>query len=178
MKTRKTNDSEYCSMAAIRYAKAMSELGIAEDAVMSAAAAFDETPELNEVLGNPVISSAKKHTVIDRIFPDDIKNFIKLVTDYGKIDSIEEIFRAYEEQKKKAEGIMTAVLYYVVPPTKEQLEKIEAFICREFGTDRVQWNMERKPELIGGFILHTGGKEYDYSMHGRLKRLEQKLTWR
>ena len=32
--------------------------------------------------------------------------------------------------------------------------------------------------LMGGFILSAGGKEYDYSVQGRLNRLEQKLTWR
>ena len=38
--------------------------------------------------------------------------------------------------------------------------------------------MEKRPELIGGFLLHVNGREYDYSIQGRLKRLEQKLTWR
>ena len=30
--------------------------------------------------------------------------------------------------------------------------------------------------LIGGFILQVDGKEYDYSVQGRLNRLERKLT--
>ena len=32
--------------------------------------------------------------------------------------------------------------------------------------------------LIGGFILQAGGKEYDWSLRGRCRRLEQKLTRR
>ena len=35
--------------------------------------------------------------------------------------------------------------------------------------------MEKRPELIGGFLLHVNGREYDYSIQGRLKRLEQKI---
>ena len=32
--------------------------------------------------------------------------------------------------------------------------------------------------LLGGFILHVENDEYDWSLKGRLTRLEQKLTWR
>ena len=35
-----------------------------------------------------------------------------------------------------------------------------------------------QPELIGGFVLETGDLVEDYSVRGRIKNLEQKLTWR
>ena len=38
--------------------------------------------------------------------------------------------------------------------------------------------MKEDPELLGGFILLVDGKEYDYSMAGRLNRLEQTLMRR
>ena len=34
------------------------------------------------------------------------------------------------------------------------------------------------PELIGGFVLRVGDIEEDYSMKGRLNRLERRLAWR
>ena len=36
--------------------------------------------------------------------------------------------------------------------------------------------MAEDKALIGGFILQVDGKEYDYSVQGRLNRLERKLT--
>ena len=38
--------------------------------------------------------------------------------------------------------------------------------------------MQEDPTLLGGFIINANGEELDYSMRGRLKQLQQKLTWR
>ena len=43
---------------------------------------------------------------------------------------------------------------------------------------KVSWVLEEDASLLGGFILSIGDKEYDYSVQGRLNRLEEKLTWR
>ena len=82
------------------------------------------------------------------------------------------------DNKNEMAGIVTAHLAYVVPPTEEQKKGMEQFVCREFHAKGVLWEMEERPSLIGGFLLLVNGREYDYSMQGRLKRLEQKLTWR
>ena len=42
----------------------------------------------------------------------------------------------------------------------------------------VKIEIVKDPALLGGFILKTGDDEYDWSLKGRLSRLEQKLTWR
>lgn len=55
---------------------------------------------------------------------------------------------------------------------------METFICKTFAADGVSWEMKEDPELLGGFILLVDGKEYDYSMAGRLNRLEQTLMRR
>ena len=55
---------------------------------------------------------------------------------------------------------------------------METFICKTFAADGVSWEMKEDPELLGGFILLVDGKEYDYSMAGRLNRLEQILMRR
>lgn len=178
MKMAKKNSREYCSIAAIRYAKVLFEMGTAETVIAESAQILEETPELLETLGNPVVSKEQKRRLIDRIFPKEIQNFLKVVTDYGKSGILQEIFTAYEEQKDEMAGILTAYLDYVVPPTKEQQQKMEQFVCGRFHAKEVKWEMKEKPELIGGFLLRVNGREYDYSMQGRLKRLEQKLTWR
>ena len=36
----------------------------------------------------------------------------------------------------------------------------------------------RKKELIGGFVIRTGDREYDRSILGRYKSLRQKLVMR
>ena len=112
------------------------------------------------------------------ISPEEMKNFLKVVVDNGKVDIVMEIFGAYEELEKKRAKIATAKLRYVTLPSEEQKKKMETFICKTFAADGVSWEMKEDPELLGGFILLVDGKEYDYSMAGRLNRLEQTLMRR
>lgn len=178
MKTAKTNNGEYCSMAAIRYAKVLYDMAVPEEVIKETETIFADSEELILVLESPIVTKDEKHKIVDRIFDDTIRNFLKVVTDYGKSGILPEIFRAYRQYKNEMAGIVCARLAYVVPPTKEQQEGMEQFVCREFHANGVIWEMEERPELIGGFLLIVNGREYDYSMQGRLKRLEQKLTWR
>ena len=156
MTTNKKENAGFYSMPAIRYAHVLSELGISGAAVEETEEILEQTKELKEILEHPVITKENKHDIIDRIFPEEMKNFPKVVVDNGKVDIVMEIFGASEEQKKK----------------------METFICKTFAADGVSWEMKEDPELLGGFILLVDGKEYDYSMAGRLNRLEQTLMRR
>ena len=178
MKTAKTNKTAYCSMAAIRYARVLFDMELPEDVIGGTEEIFSEAPALVSVLESPIVTKDQKHKVIDRIFDERIRNFLKVATDYGKAGIVQDIFRAYHQYKNEMAGIVTAHLAYVVPPTEEQKKGMEQFVCREFHAKGVLWEMEERPSLIGGFLLLVNGREYDYSMQGRLKRLEQKLTWR
>lgn len=174
-KNRKTG---YYPVAAVRYARVLKELGISQDAVRKTAELFEQSEELREALTNPVIGEQEKHAVIDRIFPAEMRSYLKIATDNGKIGMIEDIASAYEEQMRTQAGVVTARLWYVTPPSDTQKEKMEAWICRMSGAGSVHWEMEEAPALIDGFVLQVNGREYDYSMQGRLKRLEETLTRR
>ena len=52
------------------------------------------------------------------------------------------------------------------------------FLCRKYGAKKADITVRRDDTLFGGFILRVGSDEYDWSMKGRLNRLEQTLTWR
>ncbi len=176
--TMKRNKADCCSLAALRYARVLYELKIPEDIVLETGSILENEPELLEVLRSPVVTKEKKHILIERIFHKEIQNFLKVASDYGKISSMPEIARAYEKQKNRMSGILEASLKYVVMPEDEQLARMEEFIKDKYGAAGVRWEMHKDDTLIGGFILHVDGKEYDYSIEGRLKRLEQKLTRR
>lgn len=178
MKTVKSNSRAYCPMSAVRYARVLFDMGLPEEVIGEAEEILESSPELALVLESPVVTKDEKHRVIDRIFDTRIRNFLKVTTDYGKAGIVQDIFRAYHQYKNEMAGIVTAHLAYLVPPTEEQKKGMEQFVCREFHAKGVLWEMEERPSLIGGFLLLVNGREYDYSMQGRLKRLEQKLTWR
>ena len=62
-------------MPAIRYAHVLSELGISGAAVEETEEILEQTKELKEILEHPVITKENKHDIIDRIFPEEMKNF-------------------------------------------------------------------------------------------------------
>lgn len=102
MTTNKKENAGFYSMPAIRYAHVLSELGISGAAVEETEEILEQTKELKEILEHPVITKENKHDIIDRIFPEEMKNFLKVVVDNGKVDIVMEIFGAYEELRKKS----------------------------------------------------------------------------
>ena len=155
----------------INYAKALYELSVPEEAVSETEKIFRGTPQLKGALENPLVSLKEKEHVIDRVFPQEMRNFLKVTCKYQKIGSIYEILEAYGDYSRKQKGVLKAVLTYVTKPEEAQKEKMEDFLRREFGA-------REDKSLIGGFILSAGDKEYDWSLRGRYNNLRQKLTRR
>lgn len=160
------------------YAEVLYELGISEEAVRDTKEIFKSVPKVKELLENPVVAFSQKERVISRIFPGEMQNFLKVVCRHHKIDKIEEIIEAYKSYSLKKKNILKAVLYYVTEPGEEQKAGIRKFLAGEFSADEVQLVLIEKKELIGGFVLQAGGREFDWSLLGRYRNLKQKLTRR
>ena len=162
MKTQTSKSQIYCPMAAIRYARVL----------------FEEVPQLHEIFANPIIELQKKMNVVDRVFPKEIRNFLKVACRYQRMNLIEDIFTAYDRYCDEQNQVLNAVLTCIQPQTEEQKKGMEAFLCKKYGANRAKIEVRQDKALLGGFILRVGSDEYDWSMKGRLNRLEQRLTWR
>lgn len=160
------------------YAEVLYELGISGEAVRETEEIFRCVPEVKEILENPVVAFEKKERIISRIFPGEIQNFLKVVCRHRKIDKIEEIIEVYKSCSMKKRNILQAVMYYVTEPGEEQKAGIRKFLAGEFSADEVQLVLIEKKDLIGGFVLQAGGREFDWSLLGRYRNLKQKLTRR
>lgn len=178
MKTQTTTSQMYCSSAAMRYAQVLYELNVPKEAIQKAREIFEEVPQLHDVFVNPTIPAQKKERVIDKVFPQEMRNFLKVVCKYDRMDLITEIFAAYDKYCDEQDQILKAVLTCVELPSEEQLKNMEAFLCKKYEANRAEIEVQTDNALLGGFILRMGSDEYDWSLKGRLERLGQKLTWR
>ena len=160
MKTETTTSQMYCSSAAMRYAQVLYELNVPKEAIQKAREIFEEVPQLHDVFVNPTIPAQKKERVIDKVFPQEMRNFLKVACKYERMDLIPEIFAAYDRY------------------CDEQLKNMEAFLCKKYEASKARIEIQTDSTLLGGFVLRTGSDEYDWSLKGRLDRLGQKLTWR
>ena len=160
------------------YAKVLCELSVSQESISEAQEIFRESPQLLKVLSSPVISPEKKFTVVDRIFPKDIKNFIKVVCKNGRITDIFDIFSEYKNCYNREKGIVEANLYYVEKPTEEQQEKLKKFVKKRLSAKEVVLSMTESPQLIGGFVIEAGGHRFDRSVKSKLNALNRKLVRR
>ena len=100
---------------------------------------FKNTPEIGKMLENPLVSLKEKEQVIERVFPQEMKSFLKVTCKYQKIDRIGEILEAYDAYSREQKGILKAELLYVTRPAEEQENKMKEFLrsqifCQRSGT--------------------------------------------
>ncbi len=72
------------------------------------------------------------------------------------------------------------VLYYVTPPSEEQLQGIWNFILGKYvneerSAEDIDFSVEEDESLGGGFILKCGNEVYNWSTRGRLGQFNEKL---
>lgn len=111
----------------INYAKVLYELQIPDEIVMEAETYFQNVPELGDALANPVIPLNEKYAVIEDLFTDQMKNFLKTVCKNGRMRQIREIFDVYQTYSKSQRNILQATLVYVTEPTEEQKKNSKYF---------------------------------------------------
>ena len=175
MTTQTKTNPLHCPLAAVRYARVLFELGVPADRVQKAREIFEEVPQLHDIFVNPTIALTKKQNVIDRVFPEEMRNFLKVVCKYQRMDLISDIFIAYDEICDEQNKVLNAILTCTAPPSEEQKKGMEAFLCGKYGAKKANIKVSQDAALLGGFILRVGSDEYDWSMRGRLNRLEQRL---
>ena len=98
-------------------------------------------------------------------------------------NKIETLKNRYDKAEANVEKISETLEQHQVRLLKDsakaqQLEGIKAFLCREFQAESAEIEMIEDKSLIGGFILQADGREFDWSMRGRYRMLQQKLTRR
>ncbi len=131
--------------------------------------------ELEEILDNPNVLPQEKQKIVDDLMLPSAKAFINDLAQKCKVYYLEEIIEAYIGEADKRNHIADATVYCVTMPDEEQYKGIRDFICKE--TDCVSANITVviDKELIGGFIIHTGGREFDFSIKGKLASIKKQF---
>ena len=166
------------TQAAINYGQVLYECSVPKTVVEETALVLKTVPELKHALSSPVIKKSAKHRIIDRIFNEKIRVFLKVLVDRRDMDLVDPIFEAWHSFICEKEGILMASLSYVTEPDEEQLKEIKAMLCKKYDKKDVQFRLIEDKSLIGGFILRVGDIETDWSLKGRLKQLEEKIMRR
>lgn len=163
------------NQTAINYGKVLFLLGMDRQTVAEAEEIWKQSEPLREVMESPVVKAGEKHRLIERIFPEEIQVFLKVVCDNREMDLLPDMFQAYETWYDDSEKIRRGILYYVEKPEKEQLARIEKKLCSQLKCSEVKLALEPLPELIGGFVIRIGDLEIDRSLRGSINCMKEKL---
>ena len=142
----------------INYARVLYELQISDEIIMEAETYFRNVPELKDALTNPVIPLNEKYAVIEDLFTDQMKNFLKMVCKNGRMRQIREIFEVYETYSKSQRKILQATPDLCNRADKRTGRKIQSIFERKIECRDVELKLLEDRELIGGFVLRAGGK--------------------
>ena len=159
-------------------AKVLLELGVPEADADKARGVWDESEELRKALCCPAVKREEKQRVIDKVFPESMKSYIKVMEKYGHIAQLSEIVEQYKLLKLEQKEALSCTLYCVSEPSADILRRYEQTLMKKYGASSVVIKVVIKPELIGGCILQVGDKVYDKSVKSAVAALQSELLRR
>lgn len=131
--------------------------------------------EVEEILDNPNILQKEKQLAVEDLFMPSVRGIIELLAEDCRIFAFEEIIEAYIEEADKRNHIADVTVYCVTAPDEKQLMGIKSFVCRQTNSVSANVKIVKDESLVGGFIIHAGGKEFDFSLKGRLDSIKKQV---
>lgn len=141
---------------------------------------IDQNSELEAILQNPVIPLDKKSSILEGIFGKSVntitKSYLKLIVSKGRAAILYDTTKAFVRQYNAIKGIVTAEVTSATALTAENKAEIVAVVKKEIGANEVIIKEKVNEELIGGFILKVGDRQFDASITGSLNKLKKELA--
>lgn len=173
---------------ASRYAKSLIDLAQEQNSLEKIKSDIEgfvkvvrENSQLNAVLRNPIISPDKKFAILKQIFGADIDpmilSYFKIVVDKGRSEVLYATGKEFLNEYNRRKEIYKATITSAVPLSAENVKQIEQ-VVKEATKGEVVLQQKVDPELIGGFILKVGDKQFDTSISGTLSKLKKEFSQR
>jgi F-type H+-transporting ATPase subunit delta len=174
------------SEVAAPYAQALLSIAKSKDsvdAISQVAADFlsllKESDDLSAFLANPIANSDAKRGVIRQALGDDanteIKNFLLLLVDKGRIYLAEPILQQFQAQVRELRQTVLAEVTSAIELTDEQKETVRQKVLGITNANSVELETSVDSDLLGGVIIQIGSQVLDASLRGQLRRISLQL---
>jgi F-type H+-transporting ATPase subunit delta len=169
--------------AALRYAKATLSLALEskkESEVNNNMLLINSTIESNKdlqgFLNNPTFKPDTKNKVLAALFDSKIdkitKDVIKILIDNKRLPLLSFVAKQYNLLFEKTQGVEVAKVTTAIPLTDDLKSKILEKV-KDLTNNKVTINNIIDENIIGGFILQIGDKQFDASISGKLNSLRR-----
>lgn len=170
-----------------RYAKALVDLGVEENAVEAYAEelanvneVLQKEPLLRQLLDSPTLELTKKQAMLADLceamkLSEGMSKFLGLLLNKGRLCYLGQIVEKYRGLADALSGILSAKITSAVELDDLQQQAIAAGLEKQTGK-QVAISVDVDPRLIGGLQAEIAGRLFDGSITTQLKRIEESLT--
>ena len=134
--------------------------------------------DLRLLLSSPIISNDKKHAILKRVFSGKISamsmSFFDIITRKGRESHLESIAMEFIRLYKEYKGIQTAIVTSAVGLDDKLRSQVYKMVKESLNSE-IELIEKVDKDLIGGFILRVGDKQYDASIARDLRLMRQEL---
>jgi F-type H+-transporting ATPase subunit delta len=169
-----------------RYARALLEIGIAQNAYEKMGRELEivaqlvrESQDLQHALGNPIFPLSQRKGVLDKIatklgLHKEVRNFLMLIMDRGRIAQLPDMARELGALVDKQAGRVRATVTSARPIDDNFAINLRGAIEKRLGK-KVILEKKEDPALIGGMVTRVGDILYDGSIKTQLEMARQLL---
>ena len=170
--------------AALRYAKALLDFSIEReeeknvfDEMQNIFSVMQASPDLDEVLNNPVFPTKQKRQIINEIFDkrsNPTERLFDLLSRNNREGILDIVAQKYLELYDKYKGKVNAMVTTAVA-LDEALKKKVLQKAAELSPLKIDLKNIIDPAIKGGFILRVGVLQYNVSIAQRIEILKREL---
>ena len=133
-------------------------------------------PQLKAVLGNPIISQAKKIAILLDLFSGKVDKlsigFFNIMVNKGRGEVLYATAQEFNNQYNIIKHITKATVVSATALSEANKSKLLDEVKAAVGGE-VILDAKTDPSLIGGFVLTVGDKQVDTSIANSLKKLKK-----
>lgn len=170
-----------------RYAKSLLDLSVEQNNLETTyadikllQAIIKANPDFVNLLKSPVIAADKKEKIIQAIIHGKVSTltqmFVSLLAKKSREGNLPEIVKAFIEKYNELKGIHIVKLTTATPISDDVKNAFVSKVKTETGIQHVELETAVKPNLIGGFVLETGGNLVDASILRDLKDVRKQFA--
>ena len=159
----------------VEYAKQLFRMRVPKSVIEETSRIFEVLPETAGQLSDATIPLEKRMSIIDSIFPTEVRDTLKVLCNDGLLSAWGEVAEEYEKISNEESTKLKVHLRYVTKPEEEQLKRIREFVYNKYHSRNIEVVLEEDESLGGGFVLEVGHDQYDWSTNGRREQFLEEM---
>ena len=137
-----------------------------------------DLPEFRDLLTSPVLNASHKRDIFTVLFKDKLEDlslkFVLLMSDNKREAFLPSVCRVFIDMFKQKKGIKSATITTASGLNEATAERMKKSL-EDFFKTTVELETQKKPELIGGYVLRLDDRQLDASVVTQLRKIKKGL---